>query len=203
MVLAASRPDRARYLDEAISLLRETAESAESLVRLARNVRRAGARNNASKTVFALGEPLTLYNDTLCDDTPLRLEEEGHRVLRAPLAECLWLSWSDHLESATSDRAPRLRRRLDDLAALIAAVADAHGECSPYATDPASLRRAADCSMGLYAGAFGRYRAARALTPPAAADGCVTVASMYEKPEYRLESCRGIVRRSPAFRCCN
>jgi hypothetical protein len=48
--------------------------------------------------VFALGEPLVLYNDLLGDDMLGDLEDAGHRVLRAPLSEALWLSWSDHLE---------------------------------------------------------------------------------------------------------
>ncbi|HML59485.1 MAG TPA: acyl-CoA dehydratase activase [Solidesulfovibrio sp.] len=180
VVLAAPRTDRARVLAQATRLLREGRESAETLAALARSVRHGVPSGNGSKTLFALGEPLVLYNDALCDDTLGRLEDAGHRVLRAPLAECLWLLWSDHLEAAKPDGAACLCRRLDDLAALIAMVSGSLGECSPYAPDLASLRRAADAAIGRYAGAFGRYRAARTLTPPATADGCLAVASMYE-----------------------
>lgn len=180
VALAAPRTDRARVLAEAACLLREGRESAETLAALARSVRHDLPAGIGSKTVFALGEPLVLYNDTLGDDTLRRLEDAGHVVQRAPLAECLWLLWSDHLDAAKPEDATRLGRRLDDLAALITLVSDSLGARSPYAADLPSLRHAADAALGRYAGAFGRYRAARALTPPATADGCITLASMYE-----------------------
>jgi hypothetical protein len=52
---------------------------------------------------------------------------------------------------------------LGELAALMTMIAGCLGEWSPYAPDPRSLRQAADAALGLYAGAFGRYRAGRRL----------------------------------------
>lgn len=180
VVLAAPRADRARVLDEATRLLREGGGGVKDVAALARSIRHEAPQGDGSRTVFALGEPLVLYNDLLGDDMLGDLEDAGHRVLRAPLSEALWLSWSDHLEGAGPDGAERPCRMLGELAALMTMIAGCLGEWSPYAPDPRSLRQAADAALGLYAGAFGRYRAGRALTPPAAAEGCIEVASMYE-----------------------
>jgi hypothetical protein len=180
VVLAAPRADRARVLDEATRLLREGGGGVKDVAALARSIRHEAPQGDGSRTVFALGEPLVLYNDLLGDDMLGDLEDAGHRVLRAPLSEALWLSWSDHLEGEGPDGAERPCRMLGELAALMTMIAGCLGEWSPYAPDPRSLRQAADAALGLYAGAFGRYRAGRALTPPAAAEGCIEVASMYE-----------------------
>lgn len=179
VVLAAPRADRARLLAGAARLIR-AGEGVGAVASLARSIGHAALRDDGTRTVFALGEPLVLYNDMLGDGALGNLEDVGHRVLRAPLSEALWLLWNDHLEGAGPGCAARLCRLLGELAALMSKIAVSLGQRSPYAADLASLCRAADAAIGRYAGAFGRYRAARALTPPTAAEGCLMMASMYE-----------------------
>lgn len=184
VVSSARGTKKGELLVKAIQHVRNGRLKQGSLVALAQEARSDNTEFQQSgtkgKAVFAVGEPMVLYNDLLNDHTFQRLEEAGHRVVRAPLGECLWTLWMDHLEHDRPENGERLRRLLDHLAGLMGMVSQALGQFTPYAKDPDSLRRIADEAIGLYAGAFGRYRAARALTPPAGTDGLISVASMYE-----------------------
>jgi predicted nucleotide-binding protein (sugar kinase/HSP70/actin superfamily) len=180
VILTAPPELRPPLLETALRAARGGALTPGVLDGLAVDAARAHGRDNGARTVFAVGDPLVLYNDLLNDDTFRRLENAGHHVARAPLAEALWLLWSDHLANDRPGDARRLASLLDELAALMGSAARALGDRSPYAPDLAALRATADATVGLYAGAFGRYREARALTPPPHADGLVTVTSMYE-----------------------
>ena len=57
-----------------------------------------GAIPPEGRTLGIVGEPFTLF--TLHDGVPDTLEQEGWRLLRAPLSEYLWFLWRDAGSSA-------------------------------------------------------------------------------------------------------
>ena len=176
VVLAAPLPRREQCLQQLLDLARQDRLDIEALAAVTGSLARAPMP--AGKRILAVGEPLVLYNDGLNAFTFQALENQGHRVVWAPLAETLWLFWHDC--AAQNDRADRHRPLLDALAGDMARISQCLGHCSPYEHDPQVLAAHADRSVGYYAGAFGRYRAAKVLGDPAHIDGIVTVSSVYE-----------------------
>lgn len=187
IVLATPPARRAGALDTALDLARSGAPRLEDLVNLARAAARPGGAGTGGKAVFAVGEPLVLYNDMLNDGLFAHMEEQGHSVLRAPLAEALWMLWRDHATHGDPGRPAGVAALLDELAAAMAEVSRALGPRSPFGGDAEELRREADTALGFYDGAFGRWRAARMRLPAQGADGVLAVSSMYENTGISLD----------------
>ena len=162
-----------------------------ALAAAARRVRAWNEEPAPGKRVFALGEPLVLFNDFLNDGTFRRLEKDGHRVIRAPLSECLWSLWHDHLEANPGSGAAQRRARLDELRRLMGSIGRELGAHSHFEPDPEALMRRADRTLGLYSGAFGRYRSVKAQGSLPAVDGIISVTSMYENTGISLGILRG------------
>ncbi|SNR67014.1 CoA-substrate-specific enzyme activase, putative [Humidesulfovibrio mexicanus] len=136
-------------------------------------------------TLFAVGEPLALFNGRLHDDILARAEAAGARVLRAPLSEALWSFWTQAMGMEGRQDAPL--EVLDEMRRIHAAVAAPFGDAGPFLKDLDALPAVEDAEIGLYSGAFGRYRAARAALPGAAAQAVVAVSSMYENTGMTLD----------------
>lgn len=97
-----------------------------------------------------MGEPFTLF--TLHDGVPDTLEQEGWRLLRAPLSEYLWFLWRD----AGSSAWPGVGGRVEVLGRLL-------GPRSSFSPELESLRSSADRLLPGFSGANGRHRLAKGL----------------------------------------
>jgi len=161
-----------------------------NLLGAARRVRAWNEEPASGKRLFALGEPLILFNDFLNDNTFRRLEQGGHRIILAPLSEYLWSLWRDHLTLSPGPSATRRRSRLDEFQQLIRAVGQELGPHNHFEPDLDALLRQADQTLGYYSGAFGRYRSVKARGALPAVDGVLSVTSMYENTGISL----GILR---------
>ena len=115
--------------------------------------------------LLALGEVGMLYNDHLNHHILKTMEEEGIQVTRAPLSEALWLLWHDtvHQAGKSGKEAAEKNETLNQCASLLKNMHRFLGANGLFEEDPARLVQRADEIMGLYAGGFGRYRAAKML----------------------------------------
>jgi len=154
----------------------------------------------SSVRVLALGEPGILYNDQLNHHTLRIMETSGIEVVRAPLSEALWLLWYDQLHQAGSPSGGAVSKiihqvesrfaskalglnsgeMLQQCADLLKTTKRILGPAAPFEEDLVALVRRADHLLGLYAGGFGRYRAAKMLGQHGGAKGLITLASLYE-----------------------
>ena len=155
-----------------------------------------------AKTLGVVGEWELVATDALTDGLLARIEREGVRLVRMPLAEYLWFLWNDDLasERLSLERqeggalAPsELERRevlLARLAERMRTSAIRLQERSPFSDDLEGLVASADEGIGRFAGAGGRYRLAKARELGRRCDGVVTVSSMYENTDTILQLLR-------------
>jgi predicted CoA-substrate-specific enzyme activase len=185
VIMAAPRTGRGRLLQEVVEQVRSGKLDMDAVVSLARKVGAELVAGGFAKRVFAIGEPLVVFNDFLNTHTFGRIEEAGHRVAYAPLSEFFWLFWRDYVDQNVKEEGqPAARARLDHFRKAIESVADGLGEESHFVPDQEELVRKADASVGYYAGSFGRYREARLLVGgngnTSHVDGVINATSMYE-----------------------
>ncbi len=180
IVLTAPRGARRAWLERVLSMARGNALHLESLAGLASDLGATLRGASFAKRVFAIGEPMVLFNDFVNNHVFRTMEETGHKVAFAPLSEYLWTFWKDYLEHNTVAEAARHRKHLDLFRAAIAEVSGALGTESHFTPDLDGLRALADATMGYYAGGFGRYREAKILNGLPPVNGVITAASMYE-----------------------
>jgi len=154
----------------------------------------------SSPKILALGEPGLLFNDQLNHHVLRTMETNAIEVMRAPLAEALWLLWYDQLNQAGSPNGGAVGKvihqiesrfaskrvgknsgeMLQQCADLLKTTKRILGPVAPFEEDLAALVWRADNLLGLYAGGFGRYRVAKMLGQHGGARGLVTLASLYE-----------------------
>ena len=103
LVLLAPRQRRAELLKSMSKVIEKRALTPEVLASVADQVLSWVQAHEGGKTLFALGEPMILYNDVLNNDTFKELEEKGHRILYAPLSEALWSFWYDFASVGEND----------------------------------------------------------------------------------------------------
>jgi predicted CoA-substrate-specific enzyme activase len=132
------------------------------------------------KTVFAIGEPMILYNDFLHNHIFTNIESRGYRIVYAPFSECMWHFWKDFTDQRKKEDRTILQAKLDILKGFISEIACSSSDCSPFENDLDALILRADNTTGYYAGAFGRYRESKILGELEGIDGVITVTSMYE-----------------------
>jgi len=186
IVLLAPRDRRETLMETLDDAIRGKALTLEFLTSVAGQVRAWLRERTGGKTIFALGEPMVLYNDILNDNTFKKLEDSGHRVLYAPFSECMWTFWHDFAPTGNGGREHK-KRLLDEFRETIRAIAAALGEHGHFERDPEHLMARADTSLGFYAGAFGRYRSAKPAGNLSGANGVIAVASMYENTGISLD----------------
>ncbi len=180
LVLQAKPSNRDTMLERTLAMVRANALDLNVLSALADEIYAQHASEPAAKRLFSIGEPLVLYNPTLNDHTFERLEAQGYEVVFAPLGECLFHFWNDHFEEQKDKRTPKSQRFLSHLQYGIEVLSERLKEASPYAANQKQLEEKASSLLGHYAGAFGRYRAAKAHNCPKGIDGVITATSMYE-----------------------
>ena len=144
-----------------------------------------GAIPAEGRPLGIVGEPFTLFN--LHDGVPDTLEQEGWRLLRAPLSEYLWFLWRDAGSSACREWAGRV----EVLGRLL-------GPRSSFSPELESLRSSADRLLPGFAGANGRYRLAKGLELGGRCAGVLTMAPRYENTATILEM-TGVLDSVPHF----
>ncbi|MCD5407342.1 MAG: acyl-CoA dehydratase activase [Desulfotomaculum sp.] len=193
IIRIAARPDRERYLKQVLSLIKKDNFNHQTRQDLAAQVAKELSEANQQKRLFAIGEPLILYNDFMNNATFKKIETSGYRVRYAPLSELMWFIWTDFAnQSATGDAINKKERqhletRLKQLTADINNLAVILAEHSPFENNLKVLTDRADRSIKYYAGGGGRYRLAKLLGVSNQADGIITAASMYENTGTILE----------------
>lgn len=184
IILAAPPERREALLKRSLRAAREDRLDVGLLASMADEVAEA-ARSHAGPVVFATGEPLVLFNEHLHDGVLSRMEARGVRVLRAPLSEALWSLWAQLLRM--DGQAEGLAERLADFRTMHALVSAPFRGGGPFLERLETLPQLEDSALGLYTGAFGRYRAARAANPGHEADAMLALCSMYENTGIALE----------------
>lgn len=189
VVLSAPRSLRRDVLDRVLALLDEDCLDISALTRVATDISERWRERGPAKQLLALGEPFILYGDFLNDGILKRLEtDHGHRVAYAPLSECLWLFWFDTLNVIPEKTRATRRELLQRFESAMRRVSAALSAVSPFAENLEDLARLADKTVGLYSGAFGRYRNAKALQVPVGVQGVLAVSSTYENTAILLNS---------------
>jgi hypothetical protein len=158
------------------------------LAELAGGIGETALNDGGGKKIFAIGEPLILFNDYLNDFSLNRLADQGHRVLYAPLSEYMWLMWRDYMHH---NRKPDPHRELvAGMKNALIRIAGSLPAENPFEPDPETLAEQADSTIGYYAGAFGRYRLAKLTSDLAQMDGVLTLSSAYENTGVSLDILR-------------
>ena len=166
------------------------------LMNIARSIgKKHKNNNNNGKRILAIGEPLILFNDFLNNFCLRNLEDQGHRVVYAPLGEYMWVLWRDFVDQ--NHKTPPLEGRIKELKNVIIRLSDCFPAESPFEPDPETLIDKADKTIGYYSGAFGRYRQAKILGEQKRIDGIITLSSAYENTGISLN----IVRKDFETQC--
>ena len=180
-VLAAPLRSRKEYLRRMRGVVSARGVAPEALRRIGEDIAEEWRGLEEPLSIFAVGEASVLYNDFLNNFMLRTMEEkDGHRVVRAPLSECLWFFWNDALPLLSSEARNTSAHLLDEFAGTMRSLSDALSLYTPFSESSETLANDADALTGLYCGAFGRYRAARTLRSPEAVRGVVTLSSTYE-----------------------
>ncbi len=182
IVLSARRRHRGILLEMILDSIRDGTFGIDRLAAIAQALNGDDGGRNCGKTVLALGEVTVLYNDFLNDYILSALEDRGHRMLFSPLSEYMWLFWRDCLDQNRNNAGNGQLQKLDKFADYIGKIAKrcAQNRPTPFETNLHDLIGRADAATGYYAGANGRYRAAKITCGNPGIQGIITVASMYE-----------------------
>ena len=186
LALLAPRKRRKVFMETLSEMADNNQLTLSFLTSAARHVRAWLDEQTTSKTVFAIGEPMTLYNDMLNDNTFKNMEKAGHRVVYAPLSEYMWSFWRDYTPSNNGNKAAK-ENILSEFRAIISAISEILGAHSHFEPDLEQTMTRADTVLGFYAGAFGRYRSAKPMGNLSGADGVILVTSMYENTGISLD----------------
>ena len=124
----------------------------------------------------AVGTPMcvTSLDEGILD----KLEVEGRSIRRMPLSELMWFLWKDNGND---------EKVLNKLKDEMAEISDALGTASPFAADPDALFVTANKVLPDFAGAFGRYRYAKALQMGETAKAVLAMAPRYENTAMALQ----------------
>jgi predicted CoA-substrate-specific enzyme activase len=179
LILTAPPRERPKYLRRIMELITNSNLTLDNLMILAANIRRE-YRVPAKRRVLVAGEISILLNPMLNNGIFAEMEEQGYQVVYAALSEALWLTWRDYVDQNRLPEGEQLRQKLYKIQNCLRGLAHCLGEAGPFERDPEELVTLADQTVGFYAGAGGRYRAAKVLGDLPQIDGVITVASLYE-----------------------
>jgi predicted CoA-substrate-specific enzyme activase len=164
----------------------------ESLLKLARDIRLILNNLPGHKTILALGDPALLFNDRLNDFRLLEIQRSGQRLIKCPMSEYMWFFWQDFCDQNGSKVTDVYRQNLENLKGSMQMVAQELGEFSPFSDELEELRKAADQTVGYYAGINGRYRHAKHRHCLKGVQGVICLASTYENTNVAL----GVLERA-------
>ncbi len=185
IIRIAPSHQREKHLQQMKSLVQKGTFNIENLCLLARDLYSLIKGTEYRKRILAAGEPMIVFNDFLNDYTFKYLEIQKHRVVYYSFAEAIWMHLNDFINQNGRTNVV-FNNILSDFKDEILAISKELKEESPYANSPEELVQYADSTIGLYTGAFGRYRHAKAQNPPANTDAVITVNSTYENTGINL-----------------
>ena len=136
--------------------------------------------------ILVAGTPLMLTS--LNEGVLEKLEKEGIHILRTPLLEYLWMLWEDQKEND--------HEQLSRIAEHMRRISRKLGERSAYAAEPQQLLQCADLALPAFAGANGRYRYAKLMSPPEGCAAVLHVTPRYENTAMVLDMC-GVTELCP------
>ncbi len=188
------------YLDNLIRIIETRELGIGYLQEMAKQISIEQGFEKNKKRIMVIGEPWIVYNNFLSASLANAIEEKGHKILYSPLSECMWMVWKDFLQQNNKEDKPAAQKRLDDFGKNIKAINDCLSVQSPFENDLNDLFSRADKTVGYYAGANGRYRAAKALCNSPDIHGIITVSSTYENTGISLDILnRGITDKNPVL----
>ncbi|QTA92565.1 acyl-CoA dehydratase activase [Desulfonema magnum] len=188
LVRLATATHRDKYLKKLSDRIRSNGLEIDDLTDMGKEIRHELREMKAGgKRILAIGEPFILYNDFLNNFSFRDIEDKGHRVVYSPFSEYVWVMWRDFLDQNKSKTTQSMEEGLDEFGRHITAVSESLSDESPFEKDLENLIMTADKTIGYYAGAFGRYRAAKILSDLNGTHGIITAASMYENTQISLD----------------
>ncbi len=180
-LIRVAPPDkREKYLDLVRVLIQQGILDIPNLSHIARGLYAQLKSPENLKRILAVGEPMIVFNDFLNGFTFRNLEDQKHKVVYFSFAEAMWMFLHDFAEQNTKTDCTEDWELLSVFKAEIGTIAKELNEESPFANDVEDLVNTANNTTGLYAGAFARYRQAKALLPPSNINGIITANSTYE-----------------------
>jgi predicted CoA-substrate-specific enzyme activase len=179
LLMAAQPQARPRYMRRMLELITNYELTLDNLMTLTTTIRQE-YQAPSKRRVLVAGEFSVLLNPTLNNGVFAEMEEQGYQVVYAALSEALWMAWRDYLDQNQFPDGEQLRQKLQKMEKGLRELAQCLGEASPFERDPEELVTLANQTVGFYAGANGRYRAAKVLGNLPGIDGVITVASLYE-----------------------
>jgi len=180
LVLLSPIERRDKILNEIVSRLEGNTLTIDFVAETAEVIFSEIKKTEYEKRVLAIGELQILFNSFMNNHTFAELNEKNISVVYAPLCEYMWLFWSDFLKHCDNSELFVGEEKLQIFKDYIGVINSCLQEFSPFAGNLEELSDAADKTVGLYAGAFGRYREAKILCGIDNIDGIITVSSTYE-----------------------
>ncbi len=183
-------PPRHRTAHQAFvnKLIKRNELNPDNLAILAGVIRKNLADATFKKQIFAIGDPLVLFNDFLTDRHFSWLEACGHRVVYAPMSEYLALLWKDWAEQNAKENKEQLLDRVENLWGMVRDIDRHLSGISAFSKSLDDLATHAQNTLGYYAGANGRYRLGKCLDIRGKVDGIITVSPMYENTGISLNA---------------
>ncbi len=179
---------RQAHLSFVLDLIQKDELTPDNLIILAAIIRKNIKALDFKSRIFAIGDPLVLFNDFLTDRHFSWLESRGHRVVYAPMSESLAMVWKDWAEQNGKEKGPGLIERVRGLWGLIRNVDEHLSGAGLFSKDPGRLARSAHAALGYYAGANGRYRIGKCLDVNPEVNGIIAVSPMYENTGISLNA---------------
>ncbi|MBQ7372821.1 MAG: hypothetical protein IJW67_13250 [Blautia sp.] len=132
------------------------------------------------RVLAVVGTPMT--QTSLCENVLDKLEQEGERILRAPLTEYLLFLWQEErkMRSGCEDF-------LKECTAVLAETGVAIRSLQAFSKDMENLHQIADRYLGEVTGANIRYRYAKAVELGESADAVLCIAPRYENAAMVME----------------
>uniref|UniRef100_UPI003216AF01 acyl-CoA dehydratase activase n=1 Tax=uncultured Draconibacterium sp. TaxID=1573823 RepID=UPI003216AF01 len=180
MIRVAPPNQRGKYLKLVKILINDSIFDSSNLQLIAQGMYAQLLASENQKKVLAIGEPIIVFNDFLNDFTFKSLENQNHKVVYFSFAEAMWMFWNDFVEQDKGVDYEENVKLLSDFRNEMKSISEVLKEESPFAGNIDDLVKTADKSIGCYAGAFARYRQAKALNHPPDIDGIITANSTYE-----------------------
>ncbi|QOR35230.1 CoA activase [Clostridium sp. 'deep sea'] len=179
IIMLADKNERHKYLLQVVELVKKNELDLNQLISFATEIAESLKTKQYNKKIFVTGEATIIFNDFLNNYTLKNLEDQNHKIIYNSMSEYMWMIWHDSIRER-QDNTQEVQKRLNNFKKMIKSIALCFNCASPFEKELDSLTEKAQKSMGYYAGANGRYRAAKICSELNSIDGIITVNSIYE-----------------------
>lgn len=186
IIWSAPSKSREQYLNTILDLIRYGQLDLKHLKLVAKAIAIELEGEKFDKTVLAVGELNILFDEHLNNFTFRGLENKGNRVVYSPYSEAMWMMWRGYADQNINGKSLMMEQRLTELKKNILAISEVLSDWSPFESEPDSLMKKADETLGVFSGAHGGYRMAKQLHADRGIDGVITAASIYENTNIAL-----------------